>query len=84
MEDGLGGYRLWRRLLKTQAMREQHAVCLECSLPLAFKPGVIVRLNSKAGFVPENVQLIHPECQKSFQREGPASQRPDIQSIAAE
>jgi hypothetical protein len=74
---------LWRRLLKTQAMRNQHAICPECSLPLAFRLGALVRLDPKAGFVLDNIRLIHPECQKS-QREGFAFQTADIESMAAE
>jgi hypothetical protein len=75
---------LWRKLLKTHAMRKQHAVCPKCSLPLAFRLGALVRLNPKAGFVLDNVQLVHPECQTSSQREGFAYQPTDIESIAAE
>jgi hypothetical protein len=56
--------RLWRRQLKTRIMREQHAVCPACSLPLTFSLAVLTRLDLKSDFMPENVQLIHPECQR--------------------
>jgi hypothetical protein len=80
----MGGSRLWRRLLKTQAMREQHAICPECFLPLAFRLGALTRIDPNAAFVLENVRLIHPECQRPSQREGFAYQPPNIQSVAAE
>jgi hypothetical protein len=54
--------RLWRKLLKLQAMRDQHAICPVCSLPLAIRYGLLTRIDVKMGFIPECVRLIHPEC----------------------
>lgn len=75
---------LWRRLLKTQAMRQQHAVCPACSLPLAFRTALLIRRNFKDGFVPENIQLVHPECQVLSWRTYFVPQATDIHGIAAE
>ena len=43
------GSGLWQRLLKRRAMREQHAVCPVCSLPLVFRPGVLARQIPRQG-----------------------------------
>jgi len=80
----MGGSHLWRRLLKTQAMREQHAICPECFLPLFFRFGVLTRIDPNIAFVPENVRLIHPECLKPLLHQGIVHQPANIQYVAAE
>jgi hypothetical protein len=73
----MSGMRLWRKLLRARAMRSQHAVCPVCDLPLAVRYGVLVRLDRRGDFTPENARLIHPECERVAARRwlpGPAQQ----------
>ena len=78
------GSRLWQRLLKTRAMREQHAVCSVCSLPLVYRFGELTRQNPRVGFVPENVRLVHSGCRELAQRQGSLDATAHFQSVAAE
>jgi hypothetical protein len=78
------GERLWRKILKIGALRDQRAICPVCHLPLSIRQTILIRGDNSRDFIPNNVWVIHPVCERAAQRLRSDKAFSQIKSVAAE
>jgi 5-methylcytosine-specific restriction endonuclease McrA len=53
-----------RKRVKRKVWKAQGQVCAECHVPLEFRFSIADRKEAVKGYVPENLEIIHEECNR--------------------